>query len=1447
MAQHTSIRQIARGTSALVSILAAMQAAPALAQAAPLPTGGNVAAGSATIGVPSGTTQVITQTSDRAVINWTSFDIASGYSVNFAQPDASSATLNRVTGDTTSVIAGTLQANGSVFLVNPNGIQITSSGSVKVGRGFIASTLDIADDDFLTGAGAFAGTGGTVTLDGTIATGSGGFVGLLGGNITSHGLIAAPMGQVVIGAVSQATLDLNGDNFLQVALPQNALVSTDGQLAAISTADAINAVRNAVYLPATIDTNSVSGTSGQITLGGTITVDSATGDAGRIMVMGNDVVANGVLSARATGASGNGGMIETSGNQIDFVGIKVDTSAAAGTTGTWLIDPTNLTIDVAAAATIQSNLTTSNVTLQTTDSGASGPGTTSDGAGDIIIAAPINWSANTLTLDAYHGIGINAVLTASGTAGLVMNTANGGTIDVGMTSSGFTGRVDFTGAGNSLRINGTDYTIITALGVAGSTSGTDLQGMTGDLAGHYALGADIDASATSAWNGGAGFMPIGDGTTLFTGTFEGLGHVITGLAIDQPSATYTGLFGAIGPYTVVSNVGLAGGVIRGRASGGYYTYTGGLVGLNTGTVRRSYFSGSVYGQENVGGLVGANDFAIVTQSFASGTVSGGGNSTGGLVGRSTNSTISQSQTSSTVNGNNDVGGLVGFNEHSLVLDSQSSGTVTGTGNNTGGLVGYLLTGSVARSSSSATVIGNYAAGGLVGTNNSGEVGYSHATGAVSGADFAGGLIGLNVGLELLKFLPLLGVVNWSYATGNVTATGRGAGGLIGGGGALTAVADSYATGAVTGQLDVGGLMGANAGFVRRSYATGSAKGDQNVGGLIGSFMNTMPELGDNVVTDTYATGAVEGATNVGGLVGNYDSGVLKDSYWDSYSTTMASGIGGGASAAAATNIAAVTSDPTKSGDANYAYKASAWSNFAAGSIDTVGGQSTTWRMYDGYTMPLLKTFLTTVTVNTNTDTTYHEYDGNLQYSSAGYSLGGDADPSKVFGTASLWAGPDAGTAVPINISFSSLYSNQQGYDLILGTPGTMTISPRPVTVIYTANAVSSIYGDTPSGLGGSFSASGLINGDTLSGSAAWSTLATGASGVGSYAITGSGLTAGSNYAVIAQQAAGNATALTITPRLLTITADELSRHYGEANPLLTYAVGGMGLVNGDSLTGALTTAADVTSGVASYAITQGTLAASGNYAVTYVGANLAITPRPLTITADELTRYYGEANPALTYAVGGLGLVNGDGLTGALTTTADVTSGVGTYAIAQGTVAASSNYAVTYVGANLVINPRPLTITADELERLFGAPNPPLTYTVSGMGLVFGDTLSGELATAAVLGSKVGSYAITQGTLTAGANYAITFVGANLKINQRVLTTPYPLKLFPSGLRTGEDGGDSPYPAKSGQSGSGADGTPTLNPLGLTVDLGGGADTRPADCQGAKGRDRADCAVQGAR
>ena len=222
-----------------------------------LPTGGSVAAGSAAIVQPNASTININQSSNQAIINWNSFSVGRGATVNFNQPGSSSSTLDRVTGSTPSWIAGTINAPGTVLLVNPNGIEITKSGVVNTGS-FAASTLNIKDSDYISGHYKFTGNGGSagVINNGRINTADGGFAALLGGQVANNGIIAARLGKIALGAGEQATLDLSGDGFLSVAIPSSQLgnlVSANGAL--VSNKGKIIADGGTVFLSAATAAN----------------------------------------------------------------------------------------------------------------------------------------------------------------------------------------------------------------------------------------------------------------------------------------------------------------------------------------------------------------------------------------------------------------------------------------------------------------------------------------------------------------------------------------------------------------------------------------------------------------------------------------------------------------------------------------------------------------------------------------------------------------------------------------------------------------------------------------------------------------------------------------------------------------------------------------------------------------------------------------------------------------------------------------------------------------------------------------------------------------------------------------------------------------------------------------------------------------------------------------
>lgn len=336
-------------------------------------------------------------------------------------------------------------------------------------------------------------------------------------------------------------------------------------------------------------------------------------------------------------------------------------------------------------------------------------------------------------------------------------------------------------------------------------------------------------------------------------------------------------------------------------------------------------------------------------------------------------------------------------------------------------------------------------------------------------------------------------------------------------------------------------------------------------------------------------------------------------------------------------------------------------------------------------------------------------------------------------------------------------------------PGTLTVTQAPLTI--TADDQTKVYGAVLPVLPVRYA--GFVNGDSaasLTTAPVVSTMATAGSGVGTYALTPAG-GVDNDYSITLQPGT-----LTVTPAPLTITADDQMKVYGAALPTLTVRYSGF--VNGDtpanlSAAAVVSTTVNEASGVGSYTITVGA-ALAANYTINFQPGTLTVTPAPLTITADDQTKLYGATLPALTarYA----GFVNGDGPSSlttapALTTTATAASGVGLYSI---TVAGASaaNYLLAYQPGSLSTAPAPLTITAQDATKVYGAPLP--SFSVAYAGFVNGDTpanltASPSVSTTATAASGVSEYPITAAG-AAAPNYMITFQPGTLTVTPAPLT-----------------------------------------------------------------------------
>lgn len=870
-----------------------------------LPAGGVIAAGTGSIlTYNDGKSMAIGQSSDKLILNWQDFSVGAGNSVSFNQPTSTSIALNRVIGGNVSSIQGRIDANGRVFLVNPNGVLFGKTAQVNVG-GLIASTQGISDANFLAGNYRFTGTStASIQNDGTITAMQGGSVALLGAKVTNNGVIQAQLGSVALGAGNAFTVNFDGNGLLNLQVDPtdvDVLAKNGGLLRAdggqvLMTANSSTALLQAVVNnQGTIEARTLNSKSGRIVLDG---------DQGTVQVAG-------VLNASAVNTVGNGGSVVTHGGNVQVaLATQVDTRATNGQYGSWTISAPEINVNATGvnpafvslhADTLSRNLATTNITLEST-------------VGNLYQEGPITWAAPTrLTMKAASDINLKGDISASGmSSGIALE--QGGVYRLAPGN-----RISLTGTGATFSSNGNQYNVIQNL--------AQLQAVGNNLSGLYVLGANLSGANKS-------FNAIGAGAA-FTGVLEGLGNTISNVAITG-TGPYIGLIG--NNAGTISNLNLMSssvsgassqatmveiGAIAGRNSGTITNVTsdtrvsadatrtntaGGLVGVNTGTIQASRMSGgSVAGnnytqalggvagenrggrlieltsaaavtansmQRNatggVGGITGLNNGGIILNATVSGIVStlNSGLNAGGIAGYNRNGgVIANALSTGAVTGSftSMVGGLVGLNENAVIRDSYTVSRTTGSGATAiGGAVGMNQQGGIVSNVRAEGVVSDTTGaniGGLVGANNGGDINSGEARGAVTGGTNSrvGGLVGSNNG----------GNVTYSVAQGKVTGGSTSqTGGLAGyNSGNLIQVGASGEVYAGTGSR-VGGLVGTNAasaGYVIDfASASGNVKGESRseVGGLVGSNQGE--------IRNASASGMVSGGTyaTMGGLVGS---------------------------------------------------------------------------------------------------------------------------------------------------------------------------------------------------------------------------------------------------------------------------------------------------------------------------------------------------------------------------------------------------------------------------------------------------------------------------------------------------------------------------------------------------------------------------------------------------
>ncbi|AHF94807.1 hypothetical protein OPIT5_27375 [Opitutaceae bacterium TAV5] len=1087
--------------------------------------------------------------------------------------------------------------------------------------------------------------------------------------------------------------------------------------------------------------------------------DGSVGDGGRIVVWADDLTTYaGHLSAQALGATGDGGFAEVSGKRLLAFNGTADLNAAHGATGTLLLDPYDITISndpgnhgtiggdgtytatdtsVLNVNTLLTALANANVTVTTSGAGSD--------AGNITVADALTWtSTRTLSLMADNNIYINAPITA---------------VNGGLTLSA-RGTAVTTGSGNSIRTTIPEGSILTSdnghidVGTFILNKGTWLQNsanltlfMARDFRILGAGATEADAAFFLRYAGGTGANAANAYQIVDIYGLQGVGGGLNNGAINRAMlGTNRHSNTQIVYYSLAANIDAA--ITASWNPSGEEAFSG-FIPIGWDTTFYGNFDGRGHAVSNLYiDRVGTGTQHVGLFGSAGAGAVGSGNSLGLI----NNLGLINAYVRNSGGGLSFTGGIVGSygssTSRTLTNLWSINSTVIGSGNATGGLFGSLGVG----------------------------LQYSSADGgSVQGANIVGGIAGQLAGTTT-------GSIRISFSSASVTGSG------------------DY----------VGGLVGSNAGQISNSYATGAVTGNDFVGGLVGDNTNATG------VTSSYSTGlvtAVQGSFHVGGFMGGTPNTTSttagNGNYWDIETSGRTNGTTNRATASTTdvpTAATGISSDQLKDPE-----------NFA-----TWGWRADLWAAPDGTHAPELWG-VNVVRVTPDDVISIYGDDPNAALTAA-YDFGTNtALTSASVNTPATLVTPatsssDVGTYdITVNTA-NPVVANGRTMRVISGGNGTLTITPGSIVkdVIYdfTGNTVTGwIYGsDNKGGITWT-----LKDGDTLLTEGehkvkgvlglknasdeviTWASLLN----AGDYKLFISGLE-GDNAGDYRIADTGHMPgSLTVSQAPLTLKAnDGLTKVYGNAftsEGLLGehFSITGGQLYGTDTVTGVTLTSdgAAVTAGVnggTPYTITAANAQGMGlsNYEITYTPGALTVTPATLTITANNLTKDFGQ-----TFTFNGTeftvtGLKNDDEVT--LTTLASDGAAAGAaidtwdIVISNAIGTGLDNYTIDYVPGTLTVSPALIDVTyafGSPYTWSYGDTPGTIDWTLDGLLGGDADTVTGVLAVKNSGGATVtldallnaGAYTLTIGSLTGEnhENYRIAATGntpGSLVITPRVLT-----------------------------------------------------------------------------
>ncbi len=768
------------------------------------PTNGQVVGGSATITRPGAGVVNIDQHTDRAVINWDSFNIGRDALAEFFQPGSKSIAVNRVlakSSDPTQIL-GRLKANGQVMVLDRNGVFFGKDARIDVG-GIVASTGDIDTGDFMKGGSTITlkdvGSTGKIVNEGTITVSEGGLAAFVAPTVVNNGLIAAKLGKIALaGGSTQATVDLYGDGLVEFAIDEQgrkAIVENAGVLdaesgtIALTTGAAKTVVDSVINMSGVARVGSVSQQGGKIVLnakGGKVNVagdiDASGTKGGKVDIRAQDIYLTGDITADGgegnvvlwgdnstlmTGsisALGDNAFVETSGA---LLGVHGQVTLSEGSE--WLLDPTDLVI--------RDNNPDANPVL------SGGIYSPDDSAGDSV-----------------YYVGTSFINTA-------LNAGNNITLQ---THANGSNEGDITVQGNISKTSGSNATLtlnahddITVNGSINSTNNRL----------NVLLNADFDNSG-------------GDSNVTVNGSVQTNGGYFTANAANHVTVGASGLIGTTG-----------GTVTLNAKSGNVASNTGGVINAGEGNMRLNA-SNTV----NVTNLSGDKLFVDANNAIISGNVQRVGDvSTTGFLGNFTLTNV----------GDVAIDGLVNSGRNTRITSTAGKVTVNGTIKSTASDV-YLKGNSIDLASGAiATDILDLRSDTTLSQNADGHINITELQGSAAGA---ASLTGTGNKLNIAGFMNTNGGFALNDSAGGLTINTIAATGPV----SVSVVGNTTVTGTVDAAggdvaLAQTGRLTAGAGSIKTS-GTGKISLEQNTGGTIQGALNAISNTGTGINTLTVGNG-----------------------------------------------------------------------------------------------------------------------------------------------------------------------------------------------------------------------------------------------------------------------------------------------------------------------------------------------------------------------------------------------------------------------------------------------------------------------------------------------------------------------------------------------------------------------------------------------------------------